>query len=153
MEPLFDPKWLLKMDSVLIDVVRHDRTLYPAPEQPSQEELVSRLRDAVQELHHKSYPVMLADPATIRHSNAFYSDYPPLMLGEPRGTVVLSGYQATGRQTYTQAIQDWAVGFNIPAYVLPEEHDPKKKNKLAVKARQGAKGSQNSRGRRWWESR
>jgi hypothetical protein len=63
------------------------------------------------------------------------------------------GVQTTGRLTFEQAAL-WNHTYNVPvpAEAL-DEHDPKKKNKVARKKRAAAKASQNARGRKWWEHR
>jgi hypothetical protein len=161
MKPLFDrqwnPAWLFMHQVEAPEPGRSDRTLYAEPDFESQEELVKGMRDTLRHVkslyHEPHHPVVFANPLHDPTRDAFYSNGLPMLLQEPRALIVGANYSVTGVQTARHALQAWTQTFTVLAYVLPEEYDPKRKNKLARKNRDGVRASQNATGRKWWEHR
>lgn len=83
---------------------------------------------------------------------------------EPRWVPVDWPIAATGPTNITQPVfeiqslldahhrQTFASCYTVPEWVL-DESDPKRKNKIARKNRDGVRASQNATGRKWWEHR
>jgi hypothetical protein len=132
MEPIFDPKWL--------------------PRAQTQEEIIERLsQQKIAQSHYRAYPppIMMAEP---------HVSWPVVQIpAYSTQPVVILGHQILGRQTFAEAAEDWRRLIQTTTFATPEitlgDDDKRRKNKLARKERQGHKGSQNSSGRRWWESR
>jgi hypothetical protein len=62
--------------------------------------------------------------------------------------------QLVGRTTYQSFQGAFSSAFALPEPgPLPDEGDPKTRNKVARKKREATKASQNARGRKWWEHR
>jgi hypothetical protein len=62
--------------------------------------------------------------------------------------------QLVGRTTYHSFQGAFSSAFALPEPgTLPNEEDPKTRNKVGRKKREAAKASQNARGRKWWEHR
>jgi hypothetical protein len=132
MEPIFDPKWL--------------------PRAQTQEEIIKRLKwQGLARTHYQAHPLPLALPDP-RHT------WPVMQIpAYSTQPVVILGHQILGRQTFAEAADEWRRLIQTTTFATPEltlgDDDKRRKNKLARKERQGHKGSQNSSGRRWWESR
>lgn len=69
----------------------------------------------------------------------------PLALFQGHGTAMVQNLLELHKQTFVSP-------YTFPEWVL-EEDDPKRKNKIARKNRDGVKASQNATGRKWWEHR
>jgi hypothetical protein len=73
------------------------------------------------------------------------SNTQPLALFQGHGTAMVRNLLELHKQTFVSP-------YTSPEWVL-HDTDPRRKNKIARKNRDGVKASQNATGRKWWEHR
>lgn len=143
MKFLFEPKWLQ------ISAVRRK----------TRKEIIEDLKRVVADMQWDTRrihgepepPIMLAEMDPL----AIWPPHIPVVRGVPDNWVTVNCVVAgTTEPPAMFRIEDFRfVDCPLPLFDVPDEADPKKKNKIARKKRDGNKASQNARGRKWWEHR
>lgn len=137
MKMVFDPKWLPEVTPATIE----------------KEQIIADIKSYASEMHQNSL-IAMNMPIVMEHTTTWPPTPLPILTVPLTGTVVIFGDHVGRVGAVRNLVENihFNDAYDKPEYVL-DEADKRRKNKVARKKRQGHKGSQNSSGRRWWESR